>query len=164
MKIWKDLKHPNILKFIAASLPMEEPMYFLSPFIRHGNLVDFLQAIKMSDLEGVFGPILRKQNSGSGSRSSTQYPGMREQASHHRTTQDSKPLATLPLSKSQNKFDHGHILKEGDLWGFILDISRGMQYLHDQGVLHGDLKVSLPRFDFSAKSDSHVGVERPRRR
>lgn len=37
---------------------------------------------------------------------------------------------------------NGEIRKEWDLLKFIYEIAKGMDYLHGQGVLHGDLKVS----------------------
>lgn len=54
--------------------------------------------------------------------------------------------------------------REGDLLRFMHEIAKGMEYLHDQGVLHGDLKVRC-----SLKLTSIlvclrlVGGQRPRR-
>ncbi|TFK29122.1 hypothetical protein FA15DRAFT_677985 [Coprinopsis marcescibilis] len=152
MRIWKALVHPNILPLFGASNATEEPLFFVSLYAQHGNLVDFLQAIRQRDLEGVFGPMLKEQSTPVGQprkRTSAQSVGMREQAHHNRWNVERSPqegelerFYTLPLSKSESKFNHCHILKEGDLYGFMIDIAKGMEYLHENGVLHGDLKAS----------------------
>ncbi|KAG6902523.1 hypothetical protein C0995_015340 [Termitomyces sp. Mi166 len=36
----------------------------------------------------------------------------------------------------------GGMLREGDLFRFMLEIAQGMEYLHANGVLHGDLKAA----------------------
>lgn len=54
--------------------------------------------------------------------------------------------------------------REGDLFRFMLEIAKGMEYLHKNGVLHGDLKVRHHILFLSPKSNFSVGCERARRR
>lgn len=153
MRIWKGLSHSNILPLFGASDSTEEPLFFVSLYAKHGNLVDFLHALRQHDLEGVFGDMLRDYDSPSGperKRNSRRHSNslLREQAHHNRWNRTGSPsnadvggMYTLPLSKSDSKFNRCHILKDGDIFRFMLDIAKGMEYLHENGVLHGDLKV-----------------------
>ncbi|EDQ99542.1 uncharacterized protein LACBIDRAFT_147030, partial [Laccaria bicolor S238N-H82] len=40
---WKDLRHPNVLQLYGAS--GEAPWFFVSPYMKNGNLVEFLKRI-----------------------------------------------------------------------------------------------------------------------
>ncbi|KAH6912074.1 TKL/TKL-ccin protein kinase [Coprinopsis sp. MPI-PUGE-AT-0042] len=150
LNIWKSLDHPNILTLHGGSEATEKTLFFLSPYLQHGNLVDFLHAIRDKDLEGYFRPILRRLTNPARYQNSTHSQGMRRQAHFNQFHEGGyrhevdllEPFASLPLSCSESKFNHSHILEEGDLWGFMVDIAKGMQYLHENGVLHGDLKAS----------------------
>ena len=82
MSVWRNLKHVNVLPLLgASSVTGDRPWFFVSPYIRNGNLVTFLKNLQ---------------------------PG-----SVH------EPLR------------------------MIREVSKGMEYLHKNGVLHGDLKVYL---------------------
>ena len=163
MKIWKCLSHPNILPLFGASNSTEEPLFFVSLYAKHGNLVDFLQALRRNDLEGVFGSMLKESMStlklvsdGKGKKQIRRNSNsvMREQAHHNRwygsgspgSNPDTERMYTLPLSKSDSKFNRCHVLRDGDVFRFMLDIAKGMEYLHENGVLHGDLKVRVFRY------------------
>ncbi|KAF6749742.1 TKL/TKL-ccin protein kinase [Ephemerocybe angulata] len=153
MRIWKGLSHPNILPLFGASNAMEEPLFFVSLYAKHGNLVDFLHALRQRDLEGVFGTLLRDVSANAEVKKKhwrkKSNSLMREQAHHNRwygngspSNVDIEKFYTLPLSKSDSKFNRCHVLKDGDIFRFMLDIALGMEYLHENGVLHGDLKAS----------------------
>ena len=44
MAIWKPLRHPNVLALIGASSTLRNPPYFfVSPYMKSGNLVDYLK-------------------------------------------------------------------------------------------------------------------------
>lgn len=78
-EIWNSLKHPHVLELLgASSASSNPPWFFVSPYMKNGNLVTFLQ----------------------------QHP------------------------------NHGRTLQ------FIHEVAIGMEYLHGQNVLHGDLKAS----------------------
>ena len=47
MTVWRSLNHPNILPLLGASSATGDPPWFLvSPFMKNGNLVDFLRSVK----------------------------------------------------------------------------------------------------------------------
>lgn len=92
-EVWKDLTHPNILRLFGTSSSdgPESQRFFVSPYMRNGNLPQYLKR-----LEWEFGGIRLYENS----------------------------LPKISL----------------DLMRFMLEIARGMEYLHDRQVVHGDLK------------------------
>ncbi|KAJ7781563.1 hypothetical protein B0H16DRAFT_1819089 [Mycena metata] len=88
VKIWKELKHPNVLELYGASgASGDGPWFFVCPYEKFGSLSGFLRRVAQ---EG-------------------------EAAKNGR---------------------------EGDLLRFMHEIAKGMEYLHDKGVLHGDLKAA----------------------
>jgi hypothetical protein len=71
-----------------------------------------------------------------------------------------KPMATFPawgsptgspgqgqpseaLRSGFGAMREGSVPREWDLYRFMHEIAKGMEYLHANGVLHGDLKVSF---------------------
>ena len=114
IKVWKSLDHPHVLKLYGASSATgSHPWFFVSPYMKNGNLVEFLRRISHhedSELRGL-GPIAEG----------------------------------LPSSKSRGTFGKAfiRILKVGDVYRILHEIAQGMEYLHQMGVLHGDLKAGL---------------------
>lgn len=48
MMLWRKLDHPNVLPLLGASSAVGEPPWFLvSPFMKNGNLVDYLKHAKL---------------------------------------------------------------------------------------------------------------------
>ncbi|KAF9562878.1 hypothetical protein CPC08DRAFT_633569 [Agrocybe pediades] len=113
IKVWKSLVHPNVLKLYGASSATgSHPWFFVSPYMRNGNLVEFLKRISQredSELQGL-GSIAENLPS---SRSRGIY------------------------GKAFTK-----ILKISDVYRILQEIAKGMEYLHKMNVLHGDLKAS----------------------
>jgi len=113
IKVWKSLNHPNVLKLYGASSATgNPPWFFVSPYMKNGNLVEFLRKISRRDQEEL---------------------------------SDLGSIAeNLPSSKSRGCYGKGFfkLLKIGDTYRILQEIARGMEYLHEMGVLHGDLKVS----------------------
>ncbi|KAF8999841.1 hypothetical protein BDQ17DRAFT_1360497 [Cyathus striatus] len=97
MGIWKALRHQNVIElFGASSATGEAPWFFVSPYEKNGNLVDFMRRC-------TFG---KERN--------------------RLISEDKKSM----------------VLKEKDLYRFMMEIAEGMAYLHARGILHGDLKAS----------------------
>ena len=116
VKIWKTLRHPNVLELYGASASTSDsPWFFVSPYLRHGSLASYLQHIA--------------RRNGSGSRSHSRTHG-----SNH---EDIEPPDTTTAGKAIPLED-----ERVDKVKMMYEIARGMQYLHGMGVLHGDLKVS----------------------
>ena len=47
VEIWKTLLHPNVLElFGASSTSGEPPWFFVSPYMKHGNLVKYLKTVE----------------------------------------------------------------------------------------------------------------------
>jgi serine/threonine protein kinase len=67
------------------------------------------------------------------------------------------------LRRVAQEGDAGKNGKEGDLLRFMHEVAKGMEYLHDKGVLHGDLKVCVFTVVY-ALTEQPVGGEHPRRR
>lgn len=115
MEVWKTLKHPNVLQLYgASSASCDPPWFFVSPYEKNGSLVEFLKRIAMY-------PPYGRADIGLG-----------------------LIVANLPNSRSRGSFGKGcgKVLKEGDIYRIMQEISKGMEYLHRRGVLHGDLKAS----------------------
>ncbi|KAF8999827.1 kinase-like domain-containing protein, partial [Cyathus striatus] len=97
MGIWKALRHQNVIElFGTSSATGEAPWFFVSPYEKNGNLVDFMRRC-------TFG---KERN--------------------RLISEDKKSM----------------VLKEKDLYRFMMEIAEGMAYLHARGILHGDLKAS----------------------
>ncbi|CAA7262077.1 unnamed protein product [Cyclocybe aegerita] len=112
IKVWNSLKHPNILRLYGASSSTgEHPWFFVSPYMKHGNLVEFLRKISARDTGELnqLGPIAEN----------------------------------LPTSRSRSMGKmFCKLLKIGDTYRILGEIAKGMAYLHEQSILHGDLKAS----------------------
>ncbi|CAK5265672.1 unnamed protein product [Mycena citricolor] len=116
--IWKELKHPHVLELYGASAATGDgPWFFVCPYEKNGCLNAYLRQTygSLEDSRERFSSVPSGHLSGLGSAST-------------RPRHISAP-AGYPVKE------------EPDLLRFIHEIAKGMDYLHGQGVLHGDLKV-----------------------
>ncbi|PPQ73056.1 hypothetical protein CVT26_014648 [Gymnopilus dilepis] len=104
IKVWKSLDHPHVLKLYGASSATgSHPWFFVSPYMKNGNLVEFLRRISHhedSELRGL-GPIAEGLPS-------------------------SKSRGTFGKAFIR-------ILKVGDVYRILHEIAQGMEYLHQMG-------------------------------
>jgi serine/threonine protein kinase len=112
-EIWKNLSHPNIVELLGASSASgNPPWFFVSPFAEYGDLGNHLRRISMT----------------------------KEQRGLGLTPTFSSSSARTVETLRRDSFSKPS--RQSDLSRFMLEIAMGMDYLHDHGVLHGDLKVS----------------------
>ena len=113
LNVWKSLDHPNVLQLYgASSATAEPPWYFVSPYLKHGSLVQFLKRVSMHQ--------------------------------SRREPEDLGPIAErLKMSTSRSGYGkiHRMVLKAGDVYRILQEVAKGMEYLHENDTLHGDLKV-----------------------
>ncbi|RXW16863.1 hypothetical protein EST38_g8988 [Candolleomyces aberdarensis] len=141
VEIWKKLHHPNILELYGASSATDPPWFFVSPYMKRGNLVEYLRKVEI-DLQQHQAKRRSPSPSRSGIKSakdrnaSFPMPGFKGK---------SDPPArefTLPIPLKPTEDGGFEVRKQWDLFRFMLEIAQGMQYLHSKKVLHGDLKAS----------------------
>lgn len=185
VEIWKALRHPNVLELYGASstsgkyvcqtfIPQnllqcylgDPPWFFVSPYVKHGSLSEYLRkqpadvvrAVEASEARyrtaslppsrggapgggGAGTSLVALATSNSASSASSLVGSPTTSTNHHSSPSASslprpQSSSTLPLPSPEP------IKKEWDLLRFMCEIARGMDYLHSQGVLHGDLKAS----------------------
>ncbi|KIM41815.1 hypothetical protein M413DRAFT_138529 [Hebeloma cylindrosporum] len=113
IKVWKSLIHPNILELYGASSATgNHPWFFVSPYMKNGNLVEFLRRISQREDHELQGLGAIAEN----------LPSSR--------------------SRSNYGTGFTKLLKINDVYRVLQEIAGGMEYLHDRNVLHGDLKGS----------------------
>ena len=141
--IWKTLQHINVLQLYGASSATNDPpWFFVSPYMKNGSLVEYLRRIEME---------MRPPGLGVGSNQSlpvTPFRGKTPTLPQGSPADDgngiastsSTGLAVPSASESPSRGDS--IQREWDLFRMMYEISKGMEYLHKKGVLHGDLKAA----------------------
>lgn len=136
--IWASLQHPHVLKLCGASSASgDPPWFFVAPYEKHGSLVQYLKGMetrwKGGDGVGAAGGEGRPTRGVGSGLSVSPSPG------RGRTSTTSKN----PRRGSAGAGDGGQVPRESDLYRFMHEIAKGMEYLHANGVLHGDLKVGF---------------------
>ncbi|KAK7455814.1 hypothetical protein VKT23_010848 [Stygiomarasmius scandens] len=152
MGIWKTLSHPNVLELYGASSASgDPPWFFVSPYLKNGSLIEFLRRV----VERGVPPGLGIQDGGrsrTGSLPSWSVGGEASVASvvaanmglasAHQRSISGASASGRGRSGSASSAITGEIAKEWDLLRFMHEIAKGMEYLHSNGVLHGDLKAA----------------------
>ncbi|KAF8957169.1 hypothetical protein BDZ97DRAFT_1707220 [Flammula alnicola] len=150
IEIWKQLRHPNVLPLYGASSATgDPPWFFVSPYLKNGTLVEHLKRIEQDKRPSGLGVGIGANIRSSGWRSVT-LPGP-----YGLTPQTPNPPPSLspPLAANRDTLtppalrktplhDSNDVQREWDLFRFMHEIAKGMEYLHANGVLHGDLKAS----------------------
>lgn len=147
IEIWKALRHPNVLELYgASSASSDPPWFFVSPYEKNGSLVEYLRKIVASGSMTVAaegrnrtasfpGSALHPSPSigaGRGSEPALGPASVFGGSRGRRTSGTSSAMANIA----------GPVAKEWDLLRFMHEIARGMEYLHGNGILHGDLKAA----------------------
>ena len=147
IEIWKTLRHPNVLRLYGASSASgDPPWFFVSPYMKNGSLVQHLKGVELKE---------RPSNLGIGTGSSQMIlSSIRSSPSNTGSGKFSAPWTavrgvisatrrdlTPPGSRGRSPTpEDTTIHREWDLFRFMYEITKGMDYLHSEGVLHGDLK------------------------
>ncbi|RDB18261.1 Dual specificity protein kinase splA [Hypsizygus marmoreus] len=143
--IWKGLRHENVLELYGASSACgDPPWFFVSPYMGNGSLVEFLKKVGAGTVGGAAAaigeePVGLGLSFGAGVAAGT-------------GTGRGRPAGTFPVWRGggagnrspsiRRVTEEGPVTREGDLFRFMLEIAKGMKYLHMNGVLHGDLKAA----------------------
>jgi Protein tyrosine and serine/threonine kinase len=153
MAIWARLRHPFVLQLYGASSAAgDPPWFFVMPYQKNGNLVQYLKGVEAGwsnngGARAAGGDRGRLGSSGRGlgigSASGSPSPGKRRTMSPARSSPSGNTVGGLGLSleSSAGIKENAGVPREWDLYRFMHEIAKGMEYLHANGVLHGDLKV-----------------------
>ncbi|KAG6877678.1 hypothetical protein C0992_009504 [Termitomyces sp. T32_za158] len=124
VQVWRGLRHPGVLELYGASSACgERPWFFVCAYMRRGSLVEFLKRMERR-VEG------RIASAGMDGR--TVFP----------IWEECQGLGVEWSQNVQEGNEEATLRKEGDLFRYMLEIAQGMEYLHSNGVLHGDLKAA----------------------
>ncbi|KAJ3531793.1 hypothetical protein NMY22_g8005 [Coprinellus aureogranulatus] len=146
VEIWKTLHHPHILELYGASSATDPPWFFVSPYMKHGNLVEYLRKVEGELSEAQARARSRSKSpsrvakSGNGKDRTTTIPlpGFKGHPDLPTPSRES----TLPIPLQATQEGGFEVRRKWDLFRFMHEIAEGMVYLHHKGVLHGDLKAA----------------------
>jgi len=162
--IWKTLSHPNVLQLYGASSTTgDPPWFFVSPYLKNGTLVEHLKRVELEERPSGLGvghsaghvvTSSMLQNTRSQGWRTNSLPAPWLGVNLQSASSPPPPLPgslTPPLGriasgrKSPTREQgnaHNDVERSWDLFRFMHEIAKGMEYLHGKGVLHGDLKAS----------------------
>ncbi|KAH7911476.1 hypothetical protein BJ138DRAFT_1135374 [Hygrophoropsis aurantiaca] len=146
--IWRELRHPNILRLYGASSTTgEKPWFFVSPYCAGGTLVAWLNAARDRARDRLGGHAVEMERGRSmfGMGSGSGGIGLSGN-SHGVGTGVCEAAMANPKQIGRRVISSGNLdsrtgIEEIDLVRCMHQIAKGMEYLHDKGVLHGDLKA-----------------------
>ncbi|EIW75046.1 hypothetical protein CONPUDRAFT_140363 [Coniophora puteana RWD-64-598 SS2] len=126
VSIWRELRHPNVLRLYGASSAAgEKPWFIVSHYCNGGSLVKWLKLAKDRELDAT--------RSGTGSE-------LLRQASPRQ--REKRRVASVGDSL---------VSPEVDVIRCMHQVAKGMEYLHSKGVFHGDLKAANVLVDESGR-------------
>ena len=146
IEIWKTLRHPNVLQLYGASSATgDPPWFFVSPYMKNGNLAQHLKWVELNERPSYLGIGMGySQMPLSPIRSSPSSPGSGTFPAPWTAVRGVSPTRrdlTSPVARGSSITPEDTALhREWDLFRFMHEIAKGMEYLHREGVLHGDLK------------------------
>lgn len=146
--IWKSLHHANVLPLYGASSATgDPPWFFVSPYMKNGSLAEHLKRVETEE---------RPLGLGVGVGANQAMTSMPPRSQGGRATTLPSPWFGLqPAGSSSGSLsppgapkkhlpgDTGSdVQRQWDLFRFMHEIAKGMEYLHSKDILHGDLKAS----------------------
>ncbi|PPR04893.1 hypothetical protein CVT26_012713 [Gymnopilus dilepis] len=146
MGIWKSLRHANVLPLYGASSATgDPPWFFVSPYMKNGSLVEHLKRVEMEERPLGLGvgvgagqamaSMLPRSQGGRATTLPSPWLGLHPSDSSSTLIPPGTPKRPLPNDSSD-------VQRQWDLFRFMHEISKGMEYLHSKGIHHGDLKAS----------------------
>jgi Protein tyrosine and serine/threonine kinase len=157
MAIWAKLRHSHVLKLYGASSAAgDPPWFFVMPYEKNGNLVQYLKVVEA----GWSGGGGMRTGAGAGGSGLSVDGGGRSSGKGQTTT---SPVRSSPSGNtgrgqllegrpgSAGPKESGAVPREWDLYRFMHEIAKGMEYLHANGVLHGDLKVDFSVYQWMVR-------------
>lgn len=153
--IWAKLQHPHVLRLCGASSAAgDPPWFFVAPYQQNGNLAQYLQRIEAgwSTSENVS----PSNSSDRGRPRENLSVGVFFRSSPGRSRTPKFPVRGSPnwnITQGRPLQDNQGaawatgepVPREWDIYRFMHEIAKGMAYLHENEVLHGDLKVGFYR-------------------
>ncbi|KAF8634740.1 hypothetical protein AX15_000748 [Amanita polypyramis BW_CC] len=147
-EIWKSLHHPHVLELYGASSTAgDPPWFFVSPYAKNGSLPEYLRRVALE--HGVLNSAASQSGNLGHAGGSSLSP---RRSSPARDSLLRSSLTGTLTGRRDQPLGMNDVTKEWDLYRFMHEIAKGMEYLHNMkvvrgdrevfGILHGDLKAA----------------------